>query len=114
MCAQYKKMQKGQLEEGPWKQHFSVMSICAELLQSCAPEAARCPTQADIMFLCAGRVSSAASAVMSALCQMTGKDTDACKCAIASGSGACNCEMALAFLPNTIVSRFLASNRHDT
>ncbi len=69
------------MEDGPWKRHFSVISICAELLESFAANSDACsrPTQADIMFLCAGRASPAASAVISALSQMTDKDADSCE-----------------------------------
>ena len=87
MCARLKKMQKGQLEDGPWRQHFSIMCMCAELLDcsggpssASAPDVSSRPAQSDIMFLCAGRASPAATLVTSTLSQMTGKDVHACEC----------------------------------
>jgi hypothetical protein len=87
MCARFKKMTKEQLQQRVWQQHFSIMSLCAELhdlTSAKAPHAsasATTPGHSDVMFLCSGNASSAAAEAALALQHVMGVGEHARECA---------------------------------
>ncbi len=86
MCALLKKITKEELQQPEWQQHYSVICLCAHLIESASSSGPARPSAAsvspghdDIVFLCTTQLSPAASAVTSALARMLGNAANECE-----------------------------------